>query len=362
MNNVSPLPSVDERNDKRRLHLREVVLNSDDRVASIGAVLRAARLERGQEIAAVASALKMRREQVDAIEQDDFARLPGNAYTLGFIRSYARHVGLDSDALVRRFKDESADQTVGKPVELVFPEAPEEKRLPNASILILALVIAMVIYGISYVTMPDRKTPTAASAEEAPIVVVETAAAPVAAAPTATAPEKPAATTAAIEAPASVEPAATPTTFIVGYTNLPGPSLPAAIAPMPLAPLDAQAGSLSSTALTPSSATIVLAEATPAPVHAGSRITLTAIEPTYVRMRDPRVVGPKAIILDRVLNTGESFYVPDRPGLIMQTGNAGGLQVAVDGRLIGVLGKRGEVVTRIPVDPSYFLERLSASQ
>jgi len=67
-------------------------------------------------------------------------------------------------------------------------------------------------------------------------------------------------------------------------------------------------------------------------------------------------------LIDRVLKAGESFQAPDRAGLVMQTGNAGGLQVEVDGRSIGVLGKSGEVITRIPVDPSYFLERTAASQ
>jgi hypothetical protein len=46
----------------------------------------------------------------------------------------------------------------------------------------------------------------------------------------------------------------------------------------------------------------------------------------------------------------------------MQTGNAGGLQVEVDGRSLGVFGKSGEVITRIPLDPSYFLEHMAASQ
>jgi hypothetical protein len=46
----------------------------------------------------------------------------------------------------------------------------------------------------------------------------------------------------------------------------------------------------------------------------------------------------------------------------MQSGNAGGLEVEVDGRRVGILGKSGEVITRIPVDPSYFLERMAASQ
>ena len=93
-----------------------------------------------------------------------------------------------------------------------------------------------------------------------------------------------------------------------------------------------------------------------------SRITFKALEPAYIQIKDPRLRGSRAVLVSRVLNAGESYQAPNRAGLVMQTGNAGGLQVEVDGRVIGVLGKGGEVITRIPLDPSYFLERIAASQ
>ena len=45
---------------------------------------------------------------------------------------------------------------------LFIGEAEERRMLPNGSILIWAMLIAMVIYGISYLTMPDRKAATTA--------------------------------------------------------------------------------------------------------------------------------------------------------------------------------------------------------
>jgi cytoskeleton protein RodZ len=67
-------------------------------------------------------------------------------------------------------------------------------------------------------------------------------------------------------------------------------------------------------------------------------------------------------LVSRVLESGETYLPPARAGLVMQTGNAGGLQVEVDGRVIGVMGKNGEVIPRMPVDASYFLERVATQQ
>jgi cytoskeleton protein RodZ len=114
-------------------------------------------------------------------------------------------------------------------------------------------------------------------------------------------------------------------------------------------------------------ATIAIAQVTDIPPSQPqaadtSRIVLTALELTYIQVRDPSQRGRRGVLVSRLLNPGESYSAPDQAGLIMQTGNAGGLQVAVDGRVLGVLGKRGEVITRIPLDPSYFLERIATSQ
>ena len=190
MSNVSQMSSADERKERRRLHLREIaqetesVGESDSTDASaapaeeheaVGAILRAARVARGEEAAKVAAILKMRREQLVAIEENDLDRLPGRAYTVGFVRAYASYLGLDAEALVQQFKDENATEPFAKPVEHVFPEASTETAnfVPSGSILIWALLIAMIIYAITYLTLPERKTSvgTTAKANESGVIV-----------------------------------------------------------------------------------------------------------------------------------------------------------------------------------------------
>lgn len=346
MTSVSQIASAEERKERRRLHLREV---SDDPeapveapVESVGTTLRTARLERGEEPATVAAKLKMRRDQLEAIEEGDFARLPGRTYAVGFIKAYARHLGLDAAALVQRFKDETAANEIAKPVELVFPEATEERRmLPSGSIVIWAMLIAMVIYVISYLTLPDRRARTTTAKAEPAVVVVDPAAEPAA----------PASDVADLWRPPS------DVTYVAGDTALPqkieetnhtligageAPALAFQIAEVAGIPQAAEPGANQ-------------------PQPPAPRLVLKALEQTYIRVRESSQAGG-AVLVDRVLDAGETFVAPDRPGLLMVTGNAGGLQVEVDGRVIGVMGRRGEVKSRVPVDPSYFLESIATTQ
>ena len=68
--------------------------------SSPGAQLRRAREARGESVHEVAFALKLSPRQVDALERDDFDALPGMAFLRGFMRNYARHVGLDAAPLL----------------------------------------------------------------------------------------------------------------------------------------------------------------------------------------------------------------------------------------------------------------------
>jgi cytoskeleton protein RodZ len=95
---------------------------------------------------------------------------------------------------------------------------------------------------------------------------------------------------------------------------------------------------------------------------APSRISLKAVEAAYLQVRDSNLPRGQSVLIARVLNIGDVYFVPNRSGLVMQTGNAGGIEVTVDGRNLGVLGKSGQVVTRVPLTPEFLLGYLPATQ
>ena len=79
----------------------------------IGAVLRQAREMQSVSLEDVSALLKIREDNLQALENNDFDRLPGHVYAIGFIRTYATHLGLNAGELISLFKE----ATISLPVE-----------------------------------------------------------------------------------------------------------------------------------------------------------------------------------------------------------------------------------------------------
>ena len=72
-------------------------------VDSPGRALAAARRARKLEIIRVATELRLTPETIDALERDDFDHLPSPVFVSGYIRTYARLLGMDPQPLIARF-------------------------------------------------------------------------------------------------------------------------------------------------------------------------------------------------------------------------------------------------------------------
>ena len=86
---------------------------------SVGEQLSAARQTRGMAVVDVAQTLKLGVRQVEALEAGDWQALPGQTFIRGFVRNYARLLGLDTAPLMVQL-----DEVLEKPVSgLVVPSA-----------------------------------------------------------------------------------------------------------------------------------------------------------------------------------------------------------------------------------------------
>lgn len=65
----------------------------------VGQQLRAAREVKGLSLEQVAAETRIPQRHLQAMEAGDFAKLPGRTYAVGFARTYAKTVGLDSDGI-----------------------------------------------------------------------------------------------------------------------------------------------------------------------------------------------------------------------------------------------------------------------
>lgn len=116
----------------------------------IGDLLRASRLRHGQELADVARALRIRTVYLQAIEDARYEDLPGTVYAIGFIRSYADHLGLDGEHLVERFKaDASGQRTTRKPL-MNLPAMVPDNGIPRGAVITLGALILIGAYGVWY--------------------------------------------------------------------------------------------------------------------------------------------------------------------------------------------------------------------
>ena len=110
----------------------------------LGALLRNKREKMGLTYAQISERTKLRPEFIEALENEDWDRLPSPAYVKGFIRSYARVLGLAEDGLVGLYQ-EIVPQHKAAPRSL---QPPVPKR--RMGILYLFLVLAFLAGGVTF--------------------------------------------------------------------------------------------------------------------------------------------------------------------------------------------------------------------
>ena len=441
---------------------------------TVGNLLRTKREEFGAELREAAEYLNIRYTYLLAIEEGRIDNLPGAAYAMGFVRTYADYLGLDGPAIVERYKDETAE--LGDDIRLVFPSPLPEGKVPSGAIILVAVLSLVLVYAgwvffaqqnvkfaelvpalpeqFSSLLGSDKAAETSgttseARTETAPVepksaaTEVPSASTPVpdqppadtrtleTAAPTDTATagtgmsndtatETPDATrpepaASVVQAPAPAEPAPAreepnPTaadpgqntairteataaaSALTGSVSEPDtePPLPVpeqnTVPSPPVAALEDTASVTGSTAVAestpqaaeppaPAAASVDQIDTPTTPVEeppaaasvpmppkppavasaeprqygsedADSRVVIKARIDSWVQIRDQD--GEK--LLTRVLREGDSFRVPDRPGLLMETGNAGGLEITVDGAVIPDIGPKGAVRRDVALD------------
>lgn len=109
-----------------------------------GRKLSEARRQRGWTLDEVADRIRVRKEFLEALEEMNVKLLPGKAYALAFLRSYARELGIEEKAIVDQFQDECAltrDDDGAKPA-MRTPTSRPKQRPPWAAAAALVLIAA----------------------------------------------------------------------------------------------------------------------------------------------------------------------------------------------------------------------------
>ncbi len=122
--------------------------SDNNQVTGLGKALRQGRENKSFSVSRVADGLHLRPSIVTAIEDEDYDLLPGDLFLKGYIRSYARLVGLDEEKMInlldQRLSDQANEKTVKKQA------LSKQKRQKNSKHAILVLVIAGIVGAAFY--------------------------------------------------------------------------------------------------------------------------------------------------------------------------------------------------------------------
>src|SRR5512141_1250589 len=96
---------------------------SESGQASVGQLLRDAREAQGVTLEEAAVRLRLMHRQIEAMERDDFESLGQPVFARGFVRNYARLLGLAPESLLARMGGAPAEPAAVSPVEPPLPHS-----------------------------------------------------------------------------------------------------------------------------------------------------------------------------------------------------------------------------------------------
>jgi cytoskeleton protein RodZ len=281
------------------------------------ALLVQARLASGRSVADVADALRVREAVVRGIEQDDYTLCGGDVYARGHLRAYARLVGVDEAELLQAYaawrQESSARPTGGRtrrrrrPAALRGPVPPlhpvlsgrrlERSRLVPSRGMVGSLALSGLVVVLAVPIVSELRSPVRPAHE--------------------------------VAAPTRAASPATPSTRSATPTTR-------AAAPVTRRTTPRRAA-------TP-------APSTTEPDVEGVALALRATENTWVAVRD----ASGRTVFSGLLGKGDRKRFTDDDRLRVVLGNAGGVQLTVNGRRVGPAGRDGEVkrLTIRPGDPA----------
>lgn len=289
---------------------------------TLGELFRQTRERQRLSLEQIASKTRIQQHHLQALEEEDYASLPAKVFVKGFVRSYARSLGLDEDHAIQLFLTTSSDfydrtQEEEQHIQVTL-QAAHSKRFNWNLVVILFLAIGGVLFYLlpgqqetlpptpeSQTPLPVNETPKEGKLEPAP--------------PTEESPDR-----VLSEAPVAPE-AQLPTPPPSVITPSPLPPVPQAISPtLPVSPVPDKATGLDGTLV----------------------LEIEATQLTWVVVQSDDQAPHEAL-----LQPGQKSTWKANTQYLLTLGNAAGVIIRLNGALQGPFGKPGQVVRDIRLKP-----------
>ena len=290
----------------------------------LGDYLKQAREKKGVSLEHISSQTRIQEYHLQALESEDFAKLPAKVFAKGFVRSYAKALGLDEEEVLQRFLQTSAtfydqqEPEASQPHVQVTLEAPPRQG-PNWSLVLGIIVILAIMatwYGIQkkqniQIAPPDKEASSAIEPIEEPILPIadsQESREPIKATDSGPTPPPPPA-----PKPVSTQP-------------LPKPEVPTSAEPTP-PPSPTKPANLST-------------------ADGSHTLEIEATQLTWVVVKSDEQTPNEAL-----LQPGQRITWKAETQFQVTLGNAGGVNIRLNGQSQGPFGKPGQVVRDIRLRP-----------
>jgi len=256
-------------------------------MSTLGIRLRELREAKGVSLDDIARSTRVGRRHLEALETDIWAELPAPVFVKGFIRAYCDFLDASPDEPLRLYQEASGEPVKALRVQHATRAVPSRRAGPLVVSVILFLALGASLFAL--------RVGLKGSTRQAPPQ------------PTAS-------------APAKVDPAPAP-------APAPAATAPVATAPVATAPV------------APGQSTRVPA-AEPKPP--GQRLVMRAVEPTWIRVQ-----VDEGQVAEELLQAGAVREWTAARRFVLTVGNAGGLELDLNGKRMPSLGARGAVIQKL---------------
>jgi cytoskeleton protein RodZ len=283
---------------------------AESAAGSLGSHLRSLREAKQASLEDMARSTRVGIRHLEALEEERLADLPSPVFVRGFIRAYCGFLREDPQTALDRYQTLAGVQAAA-----AAASAPPRPRTTWALSSVAVGLALLVILGGSLLVLNLAMRRTGGTSVAATKIEADEPAAPVSS-------PSPSITPAPPPGPAVTQPAK--------------PAPPAAAVPEPVR--------LGSTPA-PSPAPSALAKAEPS-LGGPQRLLIRAVEASWIRVQtdDGRVV-------EELLPAGASREWATQRRFVVTIGNAGGVEVTLNGKALPALGAKGTVIQRLELPP-----------
>jgi len=312
-----------------------------------GETLRQARESNGWSLAEVALKLNLTVNSLGNLESGAFDKLPGHTFARGYIRAYAKLLGMDQTVLVQQFDQSTGTDSQGSNVHSLG-RIEEPVRVSHTILRIVSLLLLIAVIGGGFVWWQDQtslRTKDLASLtpehvevegadgttqthpldepEDQAVAQGQTEGATTLALPQAeTSAEAPTEAEPTTPAPALAAPAVTPAAPVHNAA----PVVATPVAPAPVAPAPAMAAPVVAAPAATAAGTPV------APVAGQGQVQLLFTADCWTQVTD----GSGKVLLSGLKRKGENVSVSGKPPFAVRLGFARGAQVSYNGQVVDV--------------------------